>query len=140
MWKWSRKVETMLSRSLRRSRPLSTRMQTSWSPMAWWSSEAVTEESTPPLRPQMTLASPTCLRTASTVSATKVAHLPVAGAAADVVEEVLQDILALGRVADLRVELDAVELLLPVADGGVGQVFVEASVTKSVARLPTWSP
>ena len=32
----------------------------SWSPMALCSSEAVTEESTPPLRPQITWALPTC--------------------------------------------------------------------------------
>ncbi len=39
--------------------------------MAWWIREAVTEESTPPLRPQMTLASPTRRRMLWTASETK---------------------------------------------------------------------
>ncbi len=50
----------------------------------------------------------------------EIAHFPVAGAAADVVEEVLQDLRAFGRVADFRMELDAEELPLGVADGGPG--------------------
>ncbi len=50
----------------------------------------------------------------------EVAHLPVAGAAADVVEEVLEDDFALGRVGDFGVELDAEEFLRAVPDRGVG--------------------
>ena len=48
--------------SSRRSTPLSTKMQVSWSPTARWMSAAVTVESTPPLRPQTTPAAPTRAR------------------------------------------------------------------------------
>ena len=45
-----------------RSTPLSTKMQVRRSPIARWISSAATAESTPPLRPQTTLPSPTCRR------------------------------------------------------------------------------
>ncbi|MNE39159.1 hypothetical protein D3C80_1330930 [compost metagenome] len=51
------------SPSCRRSRPLSTNTQVSWSPMALCSSAATTDESTPPDRPSRTLSVPTWART-----------------------------------------------------------------------------
>ena len=50
----ARKVRSTASRSPCRSSPVSTKMQVSWSPMARWTSDAATDESTPPERPQMT--------------------------------------------------------------------------------------
>ena len=54
------KVSCTRSGSSNRSRPLLTKMQVSWSPIALWSSMAVTAESTPPERAQITRPSPTC--------------------------------------------------------------------------------
>ena len=62
MLKRSRKVCTTCSASPSRSRPWSTKMQVSWSPIAAWISTAATEESTPPDNPQMTRPVPTCSR------------------------------------------------------------------------------
>ena len=118
--KWSRKVVSTSSRSFLRSRPLSTKMQTSWSPIALCSSAATTEESTPPERPQMTLPLPTCSRTRRDGLLDEVAHRPGAGALADLVEEVLEDLLAARRVGDFGVELHAVERPGLVPRGGVG--------------------
>ena len=47
------------SSSSLRSRPLSTRMHESCGPIAWYSSAATTDESTPPERPQITRSLPT---------------------------------------------------------------------------------
>ena len=49
-----RKPPAPTSASRARSRPLLTKMQVSWSPMALCSSAAATLESTPPLKPRMT--------------------------------------------------------------------------------------
>ena len=99
IWKWSRKVETSsparcgaAGRCPRRCRRAGRR----WPGGA---ATAVTEESTPPQRPQMTVASPDLLADGLDRLGDEVAHLPVAGAAADVVEEVVQDLRAFGRVA-----------------------------------------
>ena len=56
--------------SSRRSRPLSTKTQVSWSPMARWISAAATDESTPPERPRITSSPPTCARIFATASST----------------------------------------------------------------------
>jgi hypothetical protein len=50
------------SPSFLRIRPWSTNTHVSWSPIARWTSRAATDESTPPLRPQITLPSPTWAR------------------------------------------------------------------------------
>ena len=50
------------SPSFLRISPWSTKTHVSWSPIARCTSSAATEESTPPLSPQMTLASPTWSR------------------------------------------------------------------------------
>lgn len=85
--------------------------------MAFWTRAAATAESTPPDRPQIARLSPTCSRIAATCSSMT---LPVvqSGVRPAPRWEVLQDLLAVGRVHDLRVVLDAVELLLVVLEGG----------------------
>ena len=69
MFRW--KVSCTCSASPCRSRPLFTKMQVNCDPTARCSNAAATEESTPPLRPQITRSLPTCSRTRATVSATK---------------------------------------------------------------------
>ena len=66
------------SASPERSSPWSTNTQVSWSPTAFCTSAAATEESTPPDSPQMTRASPTWARTEATRSSTTFAavHSP----------------------------------------------------------------
>ena len=62
MLKWPRNSSTTCSASPARSRPVSTKTQVSWSPIASCRSSAVTAESTPPERPQITRPPPTCSR------------------------------------------------------------------------------
>ena len=54
---------------------MSTKTQVSWSPIASWISTATTDESTPPLRPQITLPWPTCSRMRVIASSLKAAML-----------------------------------------------------------------
>ena len=54
--------------SFRRSKPVSTNTQVSWSPMARWMSAAATDESTPPESPSMTSSLPTWARIFATAS------------------------------------------------------------------------
>ncbi len=54
-----RKVSTTCSPSPCRIRPVSTKTQVSWGPMALCTSAAATAESTPPDSPQITRPSPT---------------------------------------------------------------------------------
>ena len=108
------------SSSSLRSRPLSTRMQESCGPMAWASSAATTDESTPPESPQITRSSPTRRRTASTVSRAKSPSFHVPRAAADRLEEVAEDLRALRRVRHLGMELQAVDRQLPMLHRGEG--------------------
>ncbi len=67
-WNWARNVSSTWSASLRRSSPVSTNTQVSWSPIARCTSAAATAESTPPDRPQMTRSPPTWARTSATAS------------------------------------------------------------------------
>ena len=53
----------------------------------------------------------------------EIAHLPVAGTAADIVEEIFEDNLTFWRVRDLGVELDAEEFLFFVFYSGEGTGF-----------------
>jgi hypothetical protein len=78
--------------SFRRSRPWSTNTQVSWSPMARWISAAATDESTPPDRPRMTSSSADLRADARDRLVDVVAHVPVAGAAADVEHEAGEDV------------------------------------------------
>ena len=106
------------SPSFLRIRPWSTNTHVSWSPTARCTSSAATEESTPPERPQIT-------RPLADLGADPLDLLlddrgraPRARAAADLLEERRQHVLAVGRVDDLGVELDAVEAALDVLQRG----------------------
>ena len=112
------KTEQTSSFSFLRSRPWSTNTQVSCLPMALASMAASTEESTPPDRAQSTLPLPMRSRRACDVVLHKGVHLPVAGAAADVVHKVAQHLLALSGVEHLRVELDGVQALFLVFRSG----------------------
>ena len=92
-----------------RSSPLSTKMQVSRSPMARWISSAATVESTPPLRPQTTRPSPTCVPDARGRLVDERRHRPVARAAADAVGEVPEDLEAALGVRDLGVKQQRVQ-------------------------------
>ena len=108
--------------------------------MAWYSRAAVTDESTPPDRPQMTRASPTRRRIWLDRLLREIAQPPGAVAAADGHEEIAQQQAAQGRVRDLRVKLQAVHGQLAVLDGrdrarrGAGQR------QNSSDTAVTWSP
>ena len=49
---------------------MSTKIQVSWSPMARWVNAAATDESTPPLKAQITRSLPTCSRICFTAVST----------------------------------------------------------------------
>ena len=117
-WKCPSNVSTTCAASSLRSSPWSTKTQVSWSPTALWTSSAATAESTPPESAQSTRSSPTCARIRSTCSSITAAGVQVGPRAGDAVEEVLQHLLAVRRVHDLRVELDAVEAALGRLEGG----------------------
>ena len=121
MLKWPRNRSTTSLASPKRSRPVSTKTQVSWSPMASCRSRAVTAESTPPERPQMTPAVPTWARTLGDRLLAVGVHRPVAGEARDAEQEVLQEAGADRGVDHLGVELDAVEAAVLVGDGGEGR-------------------
>ena len=103
--------------SCSRSRPLSTKMQVSRSPIALCTSSAATVESTPPDRPQTTRPSPTSALDAGHGFVDERRHRPVAAAAADVEGEVPQQVGAVLRVHDFGVEQQAVEPAIAVLDG-----------------------
>ena len=70
----------------------------------------------------------------------EVARRPVAGAAADALDEVVQDLAALGRVHDFGVKLDAVEAARFVGDGGQRRVGAWAMARKPSGSCSTRSP
>ncbi len=94
--------------SLRNS-PLSTRMQDSCGPIAWYSRAAVTDESTPPDRPQITRALPTLRANLLDRLLGEVAQPPGPLAAADGHQEVAQHQAAQRRVRHFGMELQAVD-------------------------------
>ena len=108
----SRKAVMTWSPSFLRIRPWSTKMHVSWSPIAWWTSTAATDESTPPERPQMTFASPTCARMRAICSSTIDAADQVMSQPQTSPRKRLSTSWPVGRVDDLGVELDAVESAL----------------------------
>jgi hypothetical protein len=63
-----RNVSTTWSLSPLRISPVSTYTHVSWWPIAWWTSAAATDESTPPDRPQIARPSPTWARMRATCS------------------------------------------------------------------------
>ncbi len=122
--KWSRKAEMTCSPSFLRIRPWSTNTHVSWSPIARCTSSAATDESTPPESPQMTLPRPDLGADRGDLLLDDRRGAPAALAAADVLQERRQDLLPVGRVDDLGVELDAVDPPLDVLerrDGRLGR-------------------
>ena len=93
-------------------------MHATCGPTALSSSAAVTDESTPPDRPQMTRSVADALPQFRHGLLEERADLPQALAAADVVEEIVQDAAAVRRVADLGMELQAVDRPAAMPDGG----------------------
>ena len=104
------------SASPERSSPWSTNTQVSWSPTAFCTRAAATEESTPPERAQRTRDSPTFSRIEVDQLLDDVGRGPVAREPGATVEEVLEHPLAEGRVHHLGVPLDAVEPALVVLE------------------------
>ena len=94
MLKWPRNSDTTSLASSCRSRPLSTKMQVSWSPIASWISTAATEQSTPPDSPQMTRPLPTWARILAISADRKCAMRPVARQAGDAAHEVADQLAA----------------------------------------------
>ena len=94
MLKWPRNSDTTSLASFRRSRPWSTKMQVSWSPIASWISTAATALSTPPDRPQMTRPLPTWARILAISAGAEVRHGPVARQAGDAAHEVADQLAA----------------------------------------------
>ena len=118
IWKWRPNTSRTTRASRPRSRPLLTKMQVSWLPMALCSSAAATLESTPAAQAQDDLLlahlGADCLDRLVDV----IAHRPVLAAAADVVDEIGDDLPAVGRVHHFGMKLQAEHLALAVLDGG----------------------
>ena len=109
--------------------------------MARWISAAATEESTPPESPRITSSLPTCSRIRAIASDDVVGHVPVAGAAADVVTKRLRMRRALQRVRDLGMELHARRSRAPRRPWpAIGQASVEAMSLKPGGSSVTLSP
>ena len=115
------KSRSTCSASPARSSPWSTKMHVSWSPTARCTMAAATAESTPPERPQMTCASPTCARIARHLLLDHVGAGPVGAEARDAVQEVLDGGLTKRRVLDLWVPLHAAHATLDVLERGDGR-------------------
>ena len=105
------------STSSRRRRPLFTKIQVSWSPIALWMRAETTAESTPPERALMTLAGPHLGAYSFDAVVDEIARRPVALAAAYPVDEIPEDGLPVGRMYHLGMELQS-EDAIPVADDG----------------------
>ena len=92
------KQTTTSSASPWRISPWSTNTQVSRSPIASWISTAATAESTPPDRPQITRALPTCARMRAIASSRKAAIVQSPLQAGDLVEEIGEQLRAVRRV------------------------------------------
>ena len=117
-WKWPPNVSTTWSASFSRRRPWSTKTHVSWSPTALWTSSAATAESTPPESAHRTRSRADRRANARDLLLDHGGGRPGGRRAGDLVEEVLQDLLAVRRVHDLRMELDAVELARAILERG----------------------
>ena len=137
-----RKVVSTCSRSCSRSRPWSTKMQVSRSPTARCTSTAATEESTPPESPQITrLVGPTSSRIRATSVSTKCPGVQSGAAAADLEQEVVEDLAAPRRVRHLGMELDAEERPLGRARSPRSASWRSTrSPGSPAAATSTWSP
>ena len=127
--------------SSRRSTPLSTKMHVSASPTARWMMSAATVESTPPLSAQTTRPPPTCARIFAGRLLDERRHRPVAGAAADAVREVAQNLEAALGVHDLRVKEQRVEAAgRGSAIAATGAFALVATTEKPAGAAATKSP
>ena len=106
------------SPSFLRIRPWSTNTHVSWSPIARWTSSAATDESTPPESPQITRPRADLRADPLDLLLDDRGRRPRARAAADLLQERRQHVLAVGRVDDLGVELDPVQAALDVLQRG----------------------
>ncbi len=88
--------------------------------MALCTSMAATEESTPPESPQMTCPVPTFSRIEATVVSMKWAGVQSPRRAADVEDEILEQLRAERSVVHFGVELHGPDATLFVGDGGQG--------------------
>ena len=114
-----------------RSSPWSTNTQVSWSPTALCTRAAATEESTPPDRPQITRAAPTCARIVSTCSVDDVAGVPVGREAARPRSRKFSSTCCpCGGVLDLGVPLHAVQ------PAGVGPRTRRPAARRLTSRAP----
>ena len=109
MPKLRRNVSTTCSPSSWRIRPVSTNTHVSWGPMALCTRAAATAESTPPDSPQMARPRADLGPHGLDLLLDDRRHRPRRPAPAGVVEEALEQLLAVRRVDDLGVELHAVE-------------------------------
>ena len=105
-------------RSPARSRPWSTNTQVSRSPMARCTRAAATAESTPPDSPQIARPSPICVADPLDLLLDDRRRRPLRLDAGDVAQEPAQHLLAVRRMRDLRVVLDAGEAALDVFEAG----------------------
>jgi hypothetical protein len=101
---------------------------------------AATDESTPPDRPQMTCASPTCSRMRSMCLVDERAGRPRRLAAADAEREVRQDLVAARRVRHFGMELHAVDGRTGARNAATGRSSVDASTSNPGGGSSTWSP
>ena len=137
-----RKVASTCSRSCSRSSPWSTKMQVSRSPTARCTSTAATDESTPPDSPQITRWSgPTSSRIRSISLSTKWPGVQSGRDAADLEQEIVEDLAAPGRVRHLGMELHAEQRPLGVLERGHRAVVARRGDRDSpAAATSTWSP
>ena len=112
------KSRSTCSASPLRSRPWSTKTQVSRSPIARCTSAAATAESTPPDSPQIARPVADLLADRVDLLLDDVDHRPGLPAARDVVQEVLEDVLAVLGVHHLGVPLDAGEPAVEVLERG----------------------
>ena len=122
------------SASPARSRP-STKTQVAWSPTAFCTRAAATDESTPPDSAHSTRDSPTCSRIACDQLVDDVGRRPVALDARPTPQEVLQHPLPERGVHDLGVPLHSVQPALVVLEGRHRAPAVDA-----VTRMPSGAP
>ena len=117
MWNWRRKVSSTWSASPVRMRPVSTKTQVSWSPMARCTRAAATAESTPPDSAHSTRAVADLGPHRLQRRLDDVGVGPQRAGPAHVEEEALEELLAPVGVDHLGVELHAVDVALGVGQG-----------------------
>ena len=116
-WKCPSKVSTTCAASSLRRNPWSTKTQTSWSPTALCTSSAATAESTPPGERAEDAVVTDLRADPLDLLLDHGRRRPGRRRVGHGVEEVLQQLLPVRRVHDLRMELDAVEPPVRVLEG-----------------------